>query len=587
LTALAHGTDPIAPIGRLMAWCYRMTLASRVRTLAVLVLLLLHLCNLLLVLHFYHDNALRDEEARSAKAVLLAEHASRAFSAVDLTLEAIIDKLGQDLDLSKPSVFVQMLLDEHKRRLPQAREIIILDQDGVVTYDTRSFPADRLDLSDRMFFSEQKDWRGVGLYVGRAFLARRDGLPFFGISRPILDSDGSLRGVVALVAEPSYFSTFYGAEQLTRGEKAVLAREDGAILVGTTTKSDGTPWAEESIEEFQAAHDADLATIRPVPAFPAQIVVIGPPPWRSPGFQPFAVTDLGIVVVMTIILAWVIRLLAQEVERREEHQHALLRSEETSRQALAEARAANEAKTSFLATMSHELRTPLNAIIGFSETIECRFFGDDMARYSEYGGHICRSGKHLLSLINDVLDIAKVQSGKTELSIEPVSLDKVIAEAMEGVLPQAQKRAIRMSRQGVCLPPLLCDALRMRQVFLNLLSNAVKFTPQGGSVAVAAAIDERGIAIVVRDTGIGMAQRDIPKALMPFGQVHNPQTSHEGTGLGLPLAKKLVELQGGTFEIESELGIGTVVTIRFGIDGIVPPTRSVRRRESTLPGDAR
>ena len=587
MTALVHGTDPIAPIGRLMAWCHRMTLASRVRTLAVLVLLLLHLCNLLLVLHFYHDNALRDEEARSAKAVLLAEHASRAFSAVDLTLEAIIDKLGQDLDLSKPSVFVQMLLDEHKRQLPQVREIIILNQDGVVTYDTRSFPADRLDLSDRMFFSEQKDWHGVGLYVDRAFLARRDGLPFFGISRPILDSDGNLRGVVALIAAPSYFSTFYGAEQLTRGEKAVLAREDGAILVGATTKSDGTSWTEESIEEFRAAHDADLAAIRPVPAFPAQIVVIGPPPWRSPSFQAFAVTDLGIVVVMTIILAWVIGLLAQEVERREEHEQALLRSEETSRQALAEARAANEAKTSFLATMSHELRTPLNAIIGFSETIECRFFGDDMARYSEYGGHIRRSGRHLLSLINDILDIAKVQSGKTELNIESISLDKVIAEAMEGVFPQAQKRAIRISRQGVCLPPLLCDALRMRQVFLNLLTNAVKFTPQGGSVAVAAAIDERGVTVVVRDTGIGMARQDIPKALMPFGQVHNPQTSHEGTGLGLPLAKKLVELQGGTFEIESELGIGTVVTIRFGTDSVVPPTPSTQRRESARPGDAR
>ena len=172
-------------------------------------LILLYLCNALLVTRFYGTAAARETETREAAATLLAEHASRAVSAVEFALESIREKLPPDFAIQPPSIFTQLMLDERIRGLPQVRAIIILDAAGQVIYDSRHFPSARRDLHDRTYFTEQKKWRGVGLYIDVSETARYDHQPFFGISLPLLDSVGGFRGVVTALADPRYFARTY------------------------------------------------------------------------------------------------------------------------------------------------------------------------------------------------------------------------------------------------------------------------------------------------------------------------------------------------------------------------------------------
>jgi signal transduction histidine kinase len=225
--------------------------------------------------------------------------------------------------------------------------------------------------------------------------------------------------------------------------------------------------------------------------------------------------------------------------------------------------------------MSHELRTPLNAIIGFSEMLKHELFGPlGDSRYRDYADSIHGSGHHLLGLINDVLDFSKMEAGRFELQEGVVEIAKTVLEAVRMVEAQARKAEVEMSSEVPAnLPPLRLDERRLRQVMLNLLWNAVKFTPPGGRVTVSAAIEDDTVAIRVVDTGIGMAEEDIPKALDRFGQIDSSLSRrYDGTGLGLPLSKRLVELHGGTLDIVSAVGKGTTVTVRFPGARIAPVT---------------
>jgi signal transduction histidine kinase len=230
---------------------------------------------------------------------------------------------------------------------------------------------------------------------------------------------------------------------------------------------------------------------------------------------------------------------------------------------------ANRTKSMFLANMSHELRTPLNAINGYSEAMAMELFGKiGEQRYVEYANNIWRSGQHLLSLINSVLDLSKVEAGRMELAPEHLSLRSFIADSLALVQVQAQQNGLALIAEDVADVSLWADPRAMKQVLVNLIGNALKFTPVGGEIRVSGRTIHGSTEISVADTGIGMAEADIPRALTVFGQLDNAYARrHDGSGLGLPLAKSLVDLHGGTLDITSKPGHGTKVTIRLPLGG--------------------
>ena len=245
-----------------------------------------------------------------------------------------------------------------------------------------------------------------------------------------------------------------------------------------------------------------------------------------------------------------------------------------------EAEQASLAKTAFLANMSHELRTPLNAIIGFAELIEQQIVGPiGNERYSEYAGDIRQSGRHLLGIINDILDIAKVEARQVELAADVVPLGELVDAALNNVRPQAQRSGVELRPTSETPDVMLrCDERRLSQVLVNLLSNAVKFSKVGSSVSVTAGFANDRFAIAVTDTGIGMTPLELQLAMQPFGQAANHTTRvHEGTGLGLNIAKNLCQLHGGTLELVSTPNEGTTANILLPIDRVLSPGDSPER----------
>jgi PAS domain S-box-containing protein len=240
------------------------------------------------------------------------------------------------------------------------------------------------------------------------------------------------------------------------------------------------------------------------------------------------------------------------------------RAEEALREARDEANFANHSKSIFLANMSHELRTPLNSINGFAEMMALETFGPLPEKYKEYAELINGSGTHLLRIINNVLDMAKIEAGKVELATEDTDMGEIIAEAVFMLGGQANDNNVNFLTEVGPTHELKVDPLRIKQALVNVISNALKFTP-GGTVTVSVACDEKSHNLIVTDTGIGMTEEDIEIALKPFGQAEGTAFTRrfEGTGLGLPLAKQLVELHGGNLNVESELSVGTTVTMSF------------------------
>ncbi|HYE48686.1 MAG TPA: ATP-binding protein [Azospirillaceae bacterium] len=292
----------------------------------------------------------------------------------------------------------------------------------------------------------------------------------------------------------------------------------------------------------------------------------GTPIWISVSARAVRAADGGVVAFQGT---------AEDVTARRQAEEALVKAKEQSE-------FANRAKTEFLANMSHELRTPLNAIIGFSEIIGSQSLGPiDNPDYAEYARDIHESGRMLLDLINDILDLSKIEAGRKELNEHMVDLPR----AMGSCLRLVKERAIRGGVTTALdvaepLPRLRADEIALKQVLSNLLTNAVKFTPKGGSVTLSARVQPDGRLLVsVADTGIGIHPEDIPKAMEPFRQIEGPLTrSAGGAGLGLPLVRALVELHGGSFALESEPGRGTTAKVWLPADRLLPEPAAVAAR---------
>jgi PAS domain S-box-containing protein len=259
-------------------------------------------------------------------------------------------------------------------------------------------------------------------------------------------------------------------------------------------------------------------------------------------------------------------------------------AERAVHEAKAAAEAANVAKSQFLANMSHELRTPLNAILGFSEVLENGIAGPLQSRQVEYVGLIRQSGEHLLHLINEILDLARIDAGKLDLHEEVIEPSKLVDGAIALVKHRAGAGLLKLAvdvEEG--MPPLTADRTRLTEILLNLLSNAIKFTELGGAINVRVRrTEEGGAAFVVRDNGGGMTEAEVETALERFGQVDGGLARrHEGSGLGLPLARKLAELHGGSLTLQSEKGRGTTATV------VLPPSRVLSADPATAHPDDR
>jgi signal transduction histidine kinase len=681
---------------------HRGQISPRIFLVTILLLVGLHLANALFILHFYITNADREGEAREATATLLAEHAAHAFSTVDLTLQTVATKLAPSLAKNHLTILDQALISAETMQLPQLLQMSVLDKTGHLVLDSEQFPAAKIDLSNRPYFTVQAAKPNGGLYIGPAINGETLYKHLhFTLSRAIVDDHGGLLGVATAMIEPSYFSGFYSLRRSDSVETALLIDAHGSILAGRTANN--APIAPGTTDrEIIGKKPNSGSVFRDVPGFALKIVVAGPAALASPAFRKFVIGDGLVMLLVSTVALWLARALAAEAKARtiaenrlrdaiengpvsialydfadrlvlcnkeyvsyhppavqpllasglrfetlvhanvaaggyagtqtpaekserikrriaahrdpkgemvqqifdgrwlltrerrtaeggtacfytditlmKRQEDALRTSEQSERQAREAAERADRTKSSFLATMSHELRTPLNTVIGFSQIIEQGLFGPQPARYREYAGLIRRSGEHLLSIINDILDIAKLQSGKTELHLETAAPAPVVGETVQLMESQARGAnvALTFAVEGP-LPNVRVDLTRIRQVMLNLLSNALKFTPAGGTVSVILRAEADGVAVAVSDTGIGMSARDIPKALEPFGQIANTLTrAHEGTGLGLPLAKNLVELHGGRFVIASEPGRGTTVTITLPAEAVETETAPMR-----------
>ncbi|NQV55685.1 MAG: PAS domain S-box protein [Rhodospirillales bacterium] len=270
-----------------------------------------------------------------------------------------------------------------------------------------------------------------------------------------------------------------------------------------------------------------------------------------------------------------------DITERKQAEHDIIEAKEM-------AELANRTKSEFLANMSHELRTPLNAIIGFSDSIRQRTFGPVAnSKYEEYAEDIFKSGGHLLEIINDVLDVSAIESGKLDLQESEADLEDCCSSVMRIVTPRAEEKNVQLSihHSGI-LPKLFVDERRLKQVLINLIANAIKFTPADGSVSVIPALMPDGsFQISISDTGIGMDKAGIAISLKPFGQVGEAVDAEtEGTGLGLPLSVALMEMHAGSLTVESQPGAGTNVIISFPAERVIGPPEATRTRHSAAVG---
>jgi len=284
----------------------------------------------------------------------------------------------------------------------------------------------------------------------------------------------------------------------------------------------------------------------------------------------------GTVMAAFGLSSWLpaLQRLDREIDQRRKAEAELIKANEQLERLAIKAGEASQAKSDFLANMSHEFRTPLNAVIGFAQILEGGKRGPLTDDQKSFVGEIRDAAALLLKIVGDILDISKIEAGKLEPGFEEMDVVRAIESSVNMMALRADEANIELTME---IPPgtpdLYADERLVKQMLINLLSNAVKFTPAGGRISISVVTDPQdGLEIAVRDSGIGMAREDIPKALATFGQINNPDARQdEGTGLGLPLVKSFMEMHDGTLEIESEVGAGTKVRLTF-------PARRIRQR---------
>lgn len=505
---------------------------------------------------------------------ILSDQVELTFLAVDLTLRRAVERqyfnilFGGNLPRDIENNF-RLWVEE----TPQIAALMLVNERGVIEvaankpgYDKWYNYADT--LRDDPTFSALKDESERNYYIGQQRTGNTKHPQLIVMSRRVNKLDGSFGGVIIAALDPRFFSDFFASVDSGTHRFMSLMLDTGAVLY--TGPEDGSD--QDVILDFIGDHATDHAKPRQIitntQAFGESVkiysyvqlknlpiltsIVIDEDDFLA-GWRAARIKDISFLAIFTVfgsVLSFFALTMAKQIIRVEESE--------------ASAILASQAKSEFLANMSHELRTPLNAIIGFSEMLGAGYFGAVNDKQKERVQDINLCGTHLLQLISDILEFSKGEAGKLELNEEEIDVSRTIDECVRIVYERGKAKHIHLHTDvAEGLPHLFADKRKVRQILLNLLSNAIKFTPLQGTITISARVDHHGqMHLVVTDTGVGIAEEDIPTALAVFGQVHRSQ-SHEGTGLGLPLCKMFTELHGGKLQLTSVVGEGTTVRIIF------------------------
>ncbi len=511
---------------------------------------------------------------------LLDEDIRQSISGYDLALQAMTTDIAAETNGLAGADRRGLLLLARAATASYPGRIVESDADGKVVLDTdlKGSPLDRIDPSP--VFAFHRDHPSVGLHLSGPIRDPASGRWVLGVSRRLERVGGGFAGVAFGMIDLGYLrDLFYSVDlEPTDGlslwnfdRTLVLARPYVDRAVGTGADDFGLFARLETGDRGRylvegAAGGPRLVAYRQIGDLPLvlaatrseNVVLAGW--WRKSFNEAMAACGLiGVAILLGLSSAY-------EIRRR-------ARAERDLARARAAAEAASDAKSRFLAVMSHELRSPLNAVVGFADMMARGAHGPlGDPHYQGYVADIRSSAGHLLELINDLLDHAKAEANRLEIEEDIVDLGEVVAFAVRMLAPRAERAGIAVS-MDVATVPVRGDERRLRQVVINLLTNAIKFTARGGAVTLTCRAED-GARIEVADTGIGMCPADQAKIFEPFHQVRGSRLAGEGTGLGLPLTKRLVELHDGTIEVASRLGAGTTVTVRLPKSRIVPVPRA-------------
>ncbi len=505
---------------------------------------------------------------------ILADQVELTFLAVDLTLRRAVERqyfnmlFGGNLPRDIENNFRLWVEDT-----PQIAALMLVNDKGVIEVAANKPGYDEWynytdSLREYPAFRTLKDEPERNYYIGRVRTHNVLHPQLIVMSRRLNKLDGSFGGVIIAALDPTFFAEFFSSVDSGTNRFMALMLDNGSVLftgpddsaerdvildfIGDNATENGnnhrvvtgTQSFNNTIKIYSYMQLKNLPILTSIVVDEEDFLAS----WRTARLK-----DISFLAIFTIfgsVLSFFALTMAKQIIRVEESE--------------ASAILASQAKSEFLANMSHELRTPLNAVIGFSEMLGAGYFGAMNDKQKERVQDINLCGSHLLQLISDILEFSKGEAGKLELHEEEIDVKRTAEECVRIVNERAKTKHITVKIEiADTLSTLFADKRKVRQILLNLLSNAIKFTPTHGTITVEARLDHHNqMHLIVSDTGIGIAEEDIPTALAVFGQVHRSQ-SHEGTGLGLPLCKMFAELHGGKLQLTSVVGEGTTVRVIF------------------------